>query len=112
MLYDLCCHGDGIVTLEATLARHAGFVLWVPGFAENLQIQTTWRHVNDRSPSSTNVRKAVPLPRTSMRGSHRILPIEIEYIQQSVLGERVNRHIVSALACTATWVNNGGYDEF
>lgn len=47
-----------------------------------------------------------------MRGSHRILPIEIEYIQQSVVGERVNRHIVSALACTATWVNNGGYDEF
>ena len=47
-----------------------------------------------------------------MRGSHRILPIEIEYIQQSVVGEHVNRHIVSALACTATWVNNGGYDEF
>ena len=43
--------------------------------------------------------------------SHRIHSIEIEYFQQSVVGERFNCHMVPVFACTAAWINDDDYDK-
>jgi hypothetical protein len=47
-----------------------------------------------------------------MRTIHCIQSIEIEYFQERVVREHMNRHPPPVLACIAARVNDDEYDEF
>ena len=75
-------------------------------FAEDPQVQPTWRRGNSMPPFSADVGKTVPLPRTALGFLHGVQSIEVKYFQEYVFGERFDRCPPPILACT-TRVNDG-----
>ncbi len=70
--------------------------------AEKLEIEKAWRCKYDLSPSSVHVHQFTPFP-WSVRGL--IDSIRVEYFEQNIVWERVDRCCISVTLAYATQVN-------